>query len=47
MPDSREDVYRAKLAKQAERYEGLILIDPLSLYFTIIVNTHHRDGWDY
>ena len=30
MPDSREDsVYLAKLAEQAERYEGMLsLIDP-------------------
>jgi hypothetical protein len=44
MPNSpsREDsVYLAKLAEEAERYEGLILIDSL---FIPPLNTYRRDG---
>jgi hypothetical protein len=45
MPDSYEDsFYLAKLAEQAERYEGLIFINTL---FTILhqpLNTFLRDG---
>jgi hypothetical protein len=44
MPDSREDsVYFAKLAEQAERYEGLIFINP-SFIFCHPLNTYLRDG---
>ena len=46
MPDSpsREDsVYLAKLAEEAERYEGLILIDPLFVFYHPL-NTYCRDG---
>lgn len=38
MPDFHEDsVYFAKLAEQAERYEGLILFDPSKFRLSIQV----------